>query len=300
MGRYVQPDQLKSNALIVEKTSLYNYARQSVLAWFDPDGFAGIGGAGLSNPNSSIFRCLAPGGGGDSVHACEQAFNQCREYAEQLYDKGYQKEAHLLHEGCALTMKTCYFNESETQNNPFITGMTTLFPPNKNENGGGFVDHQKGSPPTYYPPTTDPIGPCLTIRLVHHLNRRLMGNTLIFIATLFLLGYSTCSKEMTVDASHSLPPEEMNQNERELDQSEIAALSCTPEIRRMTSDRAGIIMNSERVSYSDKFGYIYRYDGKTFAGAHFVNRFIVVYWTTDCTTAKMVYYPLFELPDKHR
>jgi hypothetical protein len=58
-------------------------------------------------------------------------------------------------------------------------------------------------------------------------------------------------------------------------------------------------MDSERVSHSDKFGYIYRYDVTRLldddAGAY-TSRTVLVVWTADCETWEIASYPTYQLP----
>ncbi len=62
-------------------------------------------------------------------------------------------------------------------------------------------------------------------------------------------------------------------------------------------------MDSETVSRSDEFGYIYRYDlvqsvADERGEIHDV-RSILVIWTKDCETIRLVTYPAFQLPTTH-
>jgi hypothetical protein len=94
------------------------------------------------------------GGGGD---ACLTAFNQCLETGNRLYDLGYVDEAHQQYLGCRNTLAACYRNEALVQSNPFYSQIETLFPPEKDRNGGGYVSHAKGIAPVYIPPSFDPL-----------------------------------------------------------------------------------------------------------------------------------------------
>jgi hypothetical protein len=109
----------------------------------------------------TIRPVLDQGGGGPD--ACERAFNRCRQYAEQLYDKGYDKESNQLLRGCPDSWNDCDANEQRIHSSPDVAGvrmtLLTLFPPNKAQNGGGYVVHRKGSRPLYVPPSIDPITP---------------------------------------------------------------------------------------------------------------------------------------------
>jgi hypothetical protein len=91
----------------------------------------------------------------------------------------------------------------------------------------------------------------------------------------------------------------VDQHEKMLDSKQIASLSCTDHIRRSFSDEPGIVMDSERVSHSDKFGYIYRYDVARLleddSGGYTARRVLVV-WTADCETYEIASYPTYQLP----
>jgi hypothetical protein len=52
----------------------------------------------------------------------------------------------------------------------------------------------------------------------------------------------------------------MDPHERVLNSEQVARLHCTHQIRRSFSNMPGIVMGSEKVSQSDKFGFVYRYD----------------------------------------
>jgi hypothetical protein len=62
----------------------------------------------------------------------------------------------------------------------------------------------------------------------------------------------------------------------------------------------GIVMDSEKVSQSDKFGYIYRYDVSEMLrderGTDYTVRTVLVIWTADCEMWEFATYPMFELP----
>jgi len=95
------------------------------------------------------------------------------------------------------------------------------------------------------------------------------------------------------------PPAEMDGHERVLNSGEIAKSPCTNLARRVAAGRPGTVMSSEKGSYSDEFGNIYRYDlvvpieheGKI----HRV-RSIFVVWSKDCETIGIATYPTFRLP----
>jgi hypothetical protein len=76
------------------------------------------------------------------------------------------------------------------------------------------------------------------------------------------------------------------QGEKLLGSNEVSELSCTDAIRRSVSKTPGIIMDSERVTHSDEFGYIYRYDVSQVLDdekfGSYTYRMTYVMWTFDC------------------
>src|SRR5262249_11841904 len=123
----------------------YNYAGQSAIMKFDPSGL--------------LELLLCDFSSGNGLHACEQAYNRCQKYSEQLYDKGYETESNTLFRECRKSRRDCYRNEDAGQRWPGNAEAVPQFPPNKNENGGGYVGHYHELKPTYFPPSTDPITP---------------------------------------------------------------------------------------------------------------------------------------------
>ncbi|WP_158812507.1 hypothetical protein [Methylocapsa sp. S129] len=100
---------------------------------------------------------LDPGekfGGGD---ACLTTFNRCLATGNRLYDLGYVDEAHQQYLGCRNALAACYENETLAQSSPLYSEIDTYFPPNKAQNGGGYVSHAKGIAPVYIPPSVDPL-----------------------------------------------------------------------------------------------------------------------------------------------
>jgi hypothetical protein len=99
--------------------------------------------------------------GGSGEHACDRAFDVCLKNGERLYDKGYVDESHQLYLGCRAAHGVCYQTEKTIQTFPdnlIINKAETYFPPNKDQNGGGFVSHETGFAPVYVGPSTDPVG----------------------------------------------------------------------------------------------------------------------------------------------
>jgi hypothetical protein len=99
------------------------------------------------------------------------------------------------------------------------------------------------------------------------------------------------------------PSTTMQQDERPLDSNDVSGLSCTNDIRRCLSNRPGIVMGSERVTRSDKFGYIYRYDISHVIdderGGSYTCRFVFVVWTYDCKTWEFATHPMYQLPERN-
>lgn len=71
-------------------------------------------------------------------------------------------------------------------------------------------------------------------------------------------------------------------------------------IRRAALDRRGVIAESEAVSQSEAFGYVYRYElAKVLHedGEDFTYRAILVYWSKDGEGYYLALYPTYQLPD---
>jgi hypothetical protein len=100
------------------------------------------------------------------------------------------------------------------------------------------------------------------------------------------------------------PPTEMDERERLLDSDEVAALRCTETARRIASDYDGIVMDSERVSHSDEYGYVYRYDIVTLlsddrGGTHKCHALILLS-TRDREMLELAWHSMYRLPDLKR
>jgi hypothetical protein len=96
------------------------------------------------------------------------------------------------------------------------------------------------------------------------------------------------------------PPSRMEQHERELNDGEIAELSCTDKARRLTAQIAVVISN-EVVSCSDEFGYIYRYDiDEPVEGAMHRVHAALVLWSRDGEMFEIAIVSKFQLPGRSR
>lgn len=117
----------------------------------------------------------------------------------------------------------------------------------------------------------------------------------VLVVILSTLGTGSVQSE---ELSMRFPPVTMDQSERALDKAEVATLPCTDQIRRNASNHSGINLDSERVSYSDEFGYIYRYDVATLvpeSDGKYVDQSKWIVWTADCRTWRLLEYSMFEL-----
>ena len=78
-----------------------------------------------------------------------------------------------------------------------------------------------------------------------------------------------------------------SQDERELNESERAGLDCLKETRHKVVGDFGALLESERITRSDNFGYIFRYEGysvlKDEDGTSHKLRFHLILWSEDCT-----------------
>src|SRR5262245_53263974 len=96
------------------------------------------------------------------------------------------------------------------------------------------------------------------------------------------------------------PSATTQQEERPLDSREVSELSCTDEIRRNVANTPGIIMESERVTHSNKLGYIYRYDVSQILSdpkyGSYAYKSIFIVWTADCKTWEIATHPLYQPP----
>ena len=76
---------------------------------------------------------------------------------------------------------------------------------------------------------------------------------------------------------------------------------CTALIRASSIvKQPGVVTSSERVSYSNEFGHILRYEMMGPVGDKDKSidraRFTLVIWSKDCMTMRFVTYPVFDLP----
>jgi hypothetical protein len=100
-----------------------------------------------------------------------------------------------------------------------------------------------------------------------------------FVALLFAIcsiAASTTAKEMPM-----LPPAELDGKEKALKAEAIAALPCTNDIRRLATENVTAELESETVSFSDEFGYVYRYLMRK-EGDEKIYYLKLVVWTRDC------------------
>jgi len=118
-----------------------------------------------------------------------------------------------------------------------------------------------------------------------------------------LAAFSAVIISIRVEAEESAmrsPPPTMNQHEQIVDDND-ASMRCRDWVRGSTIvNRPGILVSSEKISFSEEFGNIYRYDmvqsiADGQGSTHDV-RSILVVWTKDCETLKFATYPTFKLP----
>ena len=92
-----------------------------------------------------------------------------------------------------------------------------------------------------------------------------------------------------------------SQDERDLDEGELTRLDCLNEERRALASDLGALLESERTTHSDDFGYIFRYEGSRVLededGTSSKHRFHLIIWSEDCTELSLATHPDFELPD---
>lgn len=98
-----------------------------------------------------------------------------------------------------------------------------------------------------------------------------------------------------------LAPASASRYERELDSADVVKLNCFEATRKSIVARPGIILDSEKITRSKTFGYIYRYDlvnvFEDENGEPFTARQVLVFWTKNCKTVGLATYPTFELPN---
>jgi hypothetical protein len=92
----------------------------------------------------------------------------------------------------------------------------------------------------------------------------------------------------------------MSGDERRLEADDVAQLPCTEMIRSTALNWPGIIPESEVVSQSEDFGYVYRYDLAELVredGEEHTYRAVFVCWSKDCEGYYIAHYPTYRLPD---
>jgi hypothetical protein len=95
----------------------------------------------------------------------------------------------------------------------------------------------------------------------------------------------------------------MSDDERRLDPDAMAQLRCTETSRRMALNRPGVVAESEAVSQSEEFGYVYRYDIVHVlqeGGESHTCRSVLVQWSKDCETFYIATYSAYQLPVRRR
>jgi len=97
------------------------------------------------------------------------------------------------------------------------------------------------------------------------------------------------------------PAQKAAQFEQRLNQTEIAVAPCTKTVRHSISSYAGIILDSESVTHSSEFGYVYRYNiapipvrGRDSSANEIAA--ILVIWTNDCRSLNFMDYPIVGRP----
>ena len=96
------------------------------------------------------------------------------------------------------------------------------------------------------------------------------------------------------------PPVVPSQDERELVESELAGLDCLGEEWQALASRFGALLESERITLSDDFGYIFRYEASRVMedenGAPYNYRFRLTLWSKDCAEFSVATHSNFKLP----
>jgi hypothetical protein len=88
-------------------------------------------------------------------------------------------------------------------------------------------------------------------------------------------------------------------DERPLASDEVERMACTHVVRKTIVDPLEYVRDTERVTFSDEFGYIYRYDRRETVldgSREFIIETVLVVWTQDRETFCLATYPQFELP----
>jgi hypothetical protein len=95
------------------------------------------------------------------------------------------------------------------------------------------------------------------------------------------------------------PPISADQYERVLSSSEITGLPCNEAARSVAATYPNVVWSSERVSQSNQFGYVYRYDMVNQIDGEDV-RSMLLLWTKNNKTFRLATYSLADLPGELR
>lgn len=99
--------------------------------------------------------------------------------------------------------------------------------------------------------------------------------------------------------SMRLPPPQTEKSERSVDEKDAQVLSCAAMARRLASSYELSSLTSEKLTYSDAFGYIFRYDIAQVVSddeESITIDLVLVVSSRDCQSFKAVTYSKFELP----
>ena len=97
------------------------------------------------------------------------------------------------------------------------------------------------------------------------------------------------------------PPVVPSQDEREVDECELARLNFSNEKRQTFASDFDAFLENERITHSNDFGYIFRYEAsKVMEGEDGISskhRFHLILWSEDCTEFFLATHSDFKLPD---